>query len=211
MKLITETIDFSNFKVIEEQDDDGNKNLKIHGPFLVADTKNANGRIYSKKICENVVSKFTKIINENRAVGELNHPNSPTINLDRVSHKIESLYMDGKNGIGKAKILDTPMGKIARTLIKEGVLLGVSTRGLGRVDSDGNVGDNYKLITIDIVNDPSAPGAFVNGILENKEYIMDGSTIVEKAVDDMQNKLSKKGSKDILETLNEFLYYIKNK
>lgn len=211
MKLITETIDFSNFKVIEEQDSEGNKSLKIYGPFLVADTKNANGRIYSQKLCENVVSKFSTVIKENRAVGELNHPNSPTINLDRVSHKIESLKMENKHGIGKAKILDTPMGKIARTLIKEGVLLGVSTRGLGKVDEEGNVNDNYKLVTIDIVNDPSAPGAFVNGILENKEYIMDGSTIVEKAVEDMENTLTKKGSKDILETLNQFLYYIKNK
>lgn len=177
MKLITEEI--SKVKFITEEKD-GKKSLYIEGIFLQADIKNRNGRCYPMETLTREVSRYTdNYISKGRALGELGHPDGPTVNLDRVSHMITSLREDGNNFIGKAKILDTPMGKIASSLISEGVKLGVSSRGIGSlVERNGvrYVSDDFMLATAaDIVADPSAPDAFVNGIMEGVEWIYDVS------------------------------------
>jgi hypothetical protein len=177
MKLITEEI--SKVKFITEEKA-GKKSLYIEGIFLQADIKNRNGRCYPMETLSREVSRYTNsYISKGRALGELGHPDGPTVNLDRVSHMITSLTEDGNNFIGKAKILDTPMGKIASSLISEGVKLGVSSRGIGSlVERNGvrYVSDDFMLATAaDIVADPSAPDAFVNGIMEGVEWIYDAS------------------------------------
>lgn len=177
MKLITEEI--SKVKFITEEKG-GKKSLYIEGIFLQADIKNRNGRCYPMETLAREVSRYNdNYIQKGRALGELGHPDGPTVNLDRVSHMITSLKEDGNNFIGKAKILDTPMGKIASSLISEGVKLGVSSRGIGSlVERNGvrYVSDDFMLATAaDIVADPSAPDAFVNGIMEGVEWIYDAS------------------------------------
>lgn len=177
MKLITEEI--SKVKFITEEKN-GKKSLYIEGIFLQADIKNRNGRCYPMETLSREVSRYTNnYITKGRALGELGHPDGPTVNLDRVSHMITSLTENGNNFIGKAKILDTPMGKIASSLISEGVKLGVSSRGIGSlVEKNGvrYVSDDFMLATAaDIVADPSAPDAFVQGILEGVEWIYDAS------------------------------------
>lgn len=177
MKLITEEI--SKVKFITEEKN-GKKSLYIEGIFLQADIKNRNGRCYPMETLTREVSRYTdNYISKGRALGELGHPDGPTVNLDRVSHMITSLKEDGNNFIGKAKILDTPMGKIASSLISEGVKLGVSSRGIGSlVERNGvrYVSDDFMLATAaDIVADPSAPDAFVNGIMEGVEWVYDVS------------------------------------
>ena len=172
MKLIKELNEDLQF-IVEESSDSGKKSLFIEGVFLQADLKNRNGRMYPKEIMAKEVNRYVKEqVNTKRAYGELGHPEGPNINLDRVSHMIVSLREDGNNWIGRAKILDTPMGNIASSLIKEGAGLGVSSRGLGtlkEVNGINEVQDDFMLATAaDIVADPSAPGAFVNGIMENK-------------------------------------------
>lgn len=183
MKLITESIE--SIKVITE-DKNGKQTMYITGPFLQAEITNRNGRCYSYNILEREVKRYNdSFIANGRALGELGHPNGPTINLDRVSHMITSLYAEGNNFIGKAKILDTPMGNIAKSLIGEGVKLGVSTRGVGSlIEKNGikYVGDDFMLATAaDIVADPSAPDAFIQGIMEGKEWIWDGGILKEIA------------------------------
>lgn len=177
MKLITEEI--SKVKFITEEKG-GKKSLYIEGIFLQADIKNRNGRCYPMETLAREVSRYNEnYIQKGRALGELGHPDGPTVNLDRVSHMITSLKEDGNNFIGKAKILDTPMGKIASSLVSEGVKLGVSSRGIGSlVERNGvrYVSDDFMLATAaDIVADPSAPDAFVNGIMEGVEWIYDAS------------------------------------
>ena len=177
MKLITEEI--SKVKFITEEKN-GKKSLYIEGIFLQADIKNRNGRCYPMETLAREVTRYTdNYISKGRALGELGHPDGPTVNLDRVSHMITSLKEDGNNFVGKAKILDTPMGKIASSLISEGVKLGVSSRGIGSlVERNGvrYVSDDFMLATAaDIVADPSAPDAFVNGIMEGVEWIYDVS------------------------------------
>ena len=177
MKLITEEI--SKVKFITEEKN-GKKSLYIEGIFLQADIKNRNGRCYPMETLSREVTRYSdNYIQKGRALGELGHPDGPTVNLDRVSHMITSLTEDGNNFIGKAKILDTPMGKIASSLISEGVKLGVSSRGIGSlVERNGvrYVSDDFMLATAaDIVADPSAPDAFVNGIMEGVEWIYDAS------------------------------------
>ena len=213
MKLLRELIDFQELEiVVTEAEDKKAKDLKIKGPFLKAEIKNHNGRTYSRSLLEREVKQLNKKISENRAVGELDHPPTPNINLDRVSHKIESLVMEGNNGIGVAKLVDTPMGRIAKTLVKEKIIFGMSTRGLGSVGKGGLINDDYKLITVDIVADPSCPGTYVDGVLEHKEYIMKGDNIVEVAVEKLEKKLSARGSKELKTFLMEFLNDIrKNK
>jgi hypothetical protein len=183
MKLIREEIESVEF-IVEERN--GKKSLYIEGVFLQGDIKNRNGRMYPMETLRREVARY----NENhvmagRALGELGHPDGPTVNLDRVSHKITSLRESGSNFIGKAKILNTPMGKIAESLISEGVKLGVSSRGVGslRVSREGInvVGEDFMLATAaDIVADPSAPDAFVSGIMEGKEWVWDGGILREK-------------------------------
>lgn len=171
MKLITELTESVDY-LIEGTGDA--KKYYIEGIFAQANTPNRNGRIYPLSVMESAIDSFQDTIKSKRAMGELNHPQGPTINLDRVSHLIESLSFKGNDVYGKAKILDTPMGKIAKNLIDEGVQLGVSTRGLGSLKTNGRgiqeVQSDFRMNTVDIVADPSAPSAFVNGILEGTEY-----------------------------------------
>ena len=184
MKLITETIE--DVKLLTEEKD-GKKLLYIEGVFLQSELKNRNGRMYPFSVLEREVKRYNEeYVQSKRALGELGHPDGPTINLDRVSHRIVSLKAEGNNFIGKAQILDTPMGNIAKNLLGEGVQLGVSSRGMGSIDKreDCNVvRDDFMLTTAaDIVADPSAPDAFVNGIMEGKEWVWDNGILKEREV-----------------------------
>jgi len=185
MKLITETTE--DIQYIKE-DKDGKTNLFIEGVFLQSDLKNRNGRVYPREIMQREVDRYVKeSIDKKRAMGELGHPDGPTINLDRVSHMITSLREDGSNYIGKAKILDTPMGNIVKNLIDEGASLGVSSRGLGTLKEKNGINevqDDFVLSTAaDIVADPSAPDAFVRGIMEHKEWVMVEGAWMEQDID----------------------------
>ena len=183
MKLIREEIEA--VEVITESRG-GKKTLYIKGPFLQTETVNRNQRMYRLPIMQKEVKRYTEsYINKGRALGELGHPEGPTVNLDRVSHKIVSLEQKGNNFIGKAQILSTPMGKIAESLLKEGVTLGVSSRGIGSISQNREgfmeVGEDFMLATAaDIVADPSAPDAFVQGIMEGKEWVWEGGVLREK-------------------------------
>jgi hypothetical protein len=177
MKLITELTE--DIKYIKENVGNGEKTYFIEGVFMQSGVKNRNGRVYPQgtllKECNRYINEY---VNKGRALGELNHPTGPTVNLDRVSHIVKELHEDGHNVYGKAKVLDTPMGKIVKNLIEEGAQLGVSTRGMGSLKSKGGyqeVQEDFMLAAIDIVADPSAPNAFVNGIMEGKEWMfLDG-------------------------------------
>tara|TARA_R100001377_G_scaffold43758_1_gene24800 strand:+ start:1071 stop:1718 length:648 start_codon:yes stop_codon:yes gene_type:complete len=180
MKLITETIE--DIEVLTEANTSGGKNYKIRGVFMQADIKNRNGRLYPVDTLAKEVARYTReFINKKRAFGELGHPDGPTVNLERVSHMITSLKQEGKNFIGEAKVMDTPYGKIVKNLIDEGAQLGVSSRGMGSIQqSQGRnvVGKDFYLATAaDIVADPSAPDAFVEGIMENKEWVWDNGIL----------------------------------
>ena len=214
MYLITETID-NPLRVLSEEKE-GRKNLFIEGVFMQAEQQNKNGRIYPRDILINEVARYNQAyIKENRALGELGHPDGPTVNLDRVSHKIVSLTREGNNFRGKAKLLETPMGKIAKALINEGVKLGVSSRGVGtlQVTREGHklVNDDFMLATAaDIVADPSAPDAFVEGIMEGKEWIWDGNLLREKKATKMRTRINtlvdqRKLEESKLHLFNEFL------
>ena len=181
MKLITEEV--SNVKFITEGKG-SKKKLYIEGTFLQGEIKNRNGRVYPVSTLANEVGRYNEsFIKKGRALGELGHPDGPTVNLDRVSHKITSLKQEGNNFVGKAQILNTPMGKIASSLIEEGVTLGVSSRGIGSLREQNGVkyvGEDFQLATAaDIVADPSAPDAFVNGIMEGKEWVWEGGILRE--------------------------------
>ena len=195
MKLISETVEDVNYLI--EDDDTGKKNYRIRGPFLQAEIKNRNGRIYPMHILEKEVNRYNKeYIQKNRAFGELGHPDGPTVNLERVSHMITGLHPDGTNFIGEAKVMDTPYGKIVKNLIDEGAKLGVSSRGMGSlVPSRGAqvVKDDFYLATAaDIVADPSAPNAFVEGIMEGKEWIWDNGAVKEMDIDAYKRELDRK-------------------
>jgi hypothetical protein len=184
MRLIAEEITQVDFLCEENE---GKKNYFIEGIFLQAELKNRNGRMYPLKTLAREVAKYDEnYIQKGRALGELGHPDGPSINLDRVSHKIVNLKEDGNNFIGKAKLLDTPMGQIAKNLLDEGVRLGVSSRGMGSIRKEENcnvVMDDFMLATAaDIVADPSAPDAFVDGIMEGKEWVWDNGILKESAV-----------------------------
>jgi hypothetical protein len=205
MLLITEDIDEQSLDIICEAAEGKPKTYKIKGPFMVSEVKNKNGRIYSRELIEREVDVYTKQkINTKRALGQLSHPETPEIELENVSHIIESLKMEGNVAVGVATILNTPKGKIAYSLLESGVKLGVSSRGVGTLK--GNlVEDSYKLIAVDIVNEPSGEGCFVDGILEGKEWIIDGNQVVAKAVEKLEENLAKHGSRDILRDLQSFL------
>ena len=183
MKLISESIE--DIEYIMENDSEGKKNYKIRGVFLQAELKNRNNRIYPMEILEKEVSRYNReYVKKNRAFGELGHPDGPTVNLERVSHMITKLYPENKNFIGEAKIMDTPYGKIVKNLINEGAKLGVSSRGMGSLIPGSRganvVKDDFYLATAaDIVADPSAPGAFVEGIMEGKEWVWDNGAVRE--------------------------------
>ena len=174
MKLLVEQFETD---YLIENNDSGKKNYFINGLFMQAETKNRNGRIYPLPIMESQVNAYQKIVNERRSVGELQHPATPSINPDRVSHLITELKMDGKNVIGKAKILETPMGKIVKSLMDEDIRMGVSSRGLGSLKESSNgkiVQNDFMLSTVDIVHDPSGPDCFVDNLVENTEWFFDG-------------------------------------
>jgi len=193
MKLIREEIE--KVEVLTENVN-GKKNLFIKGVFLQAEQVNRNGRMYRMPVMEREVKRYTEqYVDKGRALGELGHPDGPTVNLDRVSHKIVDLQREGNNFIGKAQILSTPMGKIAESLLKEGVCLGVSSRGIGSLrptrEGFNEVGEDFMLATAaDIVADPSAPDAFVQGIMEGKEWIWDGGILREKLAEQTQRRIN---------------------
>jgi len=199
MKLITEVS--HQLKYLDENSESGDKSLYIEGISMQADKENKNGRLYPKSVIEKEVDRYQELIKEKRSLGELGHPPTPSVNLNNVSHLITELKMEGSDVYGKAKILSTPMGKIAESLIKEGITVGVSSRGLGSLkEKDGvnEVQDDFHLATIDIVSDPSAPNAFVQGIMENAEWVLENgvwkTTQIEKA-----QEFIKKASKNQLE------------
>ena len=182
MRLISEEVQNAEYIV---EDNNGKKDYKIRGIFLQSEIRNKNGRVYEKSILEKEVNRYNReFINKRRAFGELGHPDSPTVNLERVSHMITKLHPDGTNFIGEAKIMNTPYGKIVKGLIDEGAQLGVSSRGMGSLQTRGGVNyvgrDFYLATAADIVADPSAPDAFVEGIMESKEWVWDNGVLVEK-------------------------------
>jgi hypothetical protein len=194
MKLISEHVD--EIEYITEDTDDGKKNYRIKGVFMQAEIKNRNNRMYPMNVLENEVKRYNKeYVQQKRAFGELGHPDGPTVNLERVSHMITGLYPDGKNFIGEAKIMDTPYGKIVKNLIDEGAKLGVSSRGMGSLEPRRNmhvVKDDFYLATAaDIVADPSAPNAFVEGIMEGKEWIWENGMIKEMDIEAYKRELEK--------------------
>lgn len=203
MKLIRENIESVNY--ITESNESGKKSLFIEGRFLVAEEPNKNKRIYKMPILEREVQRYTdEYINTNRALGELGHPDTPSINLERVSHKIVSLTKEGNTFIGKAMILETPYGNIVKNFIDSGVSLGVSSRGMGSLVANNEgvnvVQDDFRLATAaDIVADPSAPGAFVNGIMEGKEWLFVEGRFVEIDIDNSRKQIRKASSKQIEE------------
>ena len=193
MKLITEEV--TNVKVITEEKN-GKKHLYIEGVFLQGEIKNRNGRMYPISTLSKEVNRYCEtFVNKGRALGELGHPEGPTVNLDRVSHKITSLVQEGNNFRGKAQILSTPMGKIASSLLDEGVMLGVSSRGVGSLQTTSEgckvVGEDFQLATAaDIVADPSAPDAFVNGIMEGKEWVWEGGILREQLAETTKKRIN---------------------
>jgi len=194
LKLMAEHIDHDTDYLIEQDKESGKKNYKIKGIFMQADIKNRNGRMYPMDILSNEVKRYNKdYVNENRAFGELGHPDGPTVNLERASHMITSLQPDGKNFIGEAKILSTPMGEIVKRLMDDGAKLGVSSRGMGSLDQKNGANvvrkDFYLATAADIVADPSAPNAFVEGILEGKEWIWNNGFIQESEVQQIKNNI----------------------
>ena len=213
MKLITEEV--SNVKFITEGKG-ANKKMYIEGVFLQGNIKNRNGRMYPIETLNREVGRYSEsFINKGRALGELGHPDGPTVNLDRVSHKITQLRREGNNYMGKAQLLDTPMGMIAKSLIGEGVTLGVSSRGVGSLQTSNEgykvVGEDFMLATAaDIVADPSAPDAFVSGIMEGKEWIWEGGSLREQLAERTQKRINtlvdqKRLDERKLELFNEFL------
>ena len=193
MKLIAEQI--QDVEYITEEKDGGGKEMKIRGIFMQADQKNRNGRVYPMGVLQKEVNRYNKeFVAEGRAFGELGHPEGPTVNLDRVSHMITKLEADGKNFIGEAKLLSTPMGEIAKALIKDGGKLGVSSRGMGSLESKGGanyVKDDFYLATAaDIVADPSAPQAFVEGIMEGKEWVWDNGILKEVEIAGIKDEIN---------------------
>ena len=197
VKLITEANDFSTSNYIIEQKEDGKKDYKIKGIFMQSNIKNRNGRVYPRDVLMKEVKNYdSKFIQKKRAFGELGHPDGPTVNLDRVSHMITSLKPEGDNFIGEAKIMSTPMGEIVKSLMDEGATLGVSSRGMGSLDQRGGVNyvkNDFKLATAgDIVADPSAPSAFVEGIMEGKEWVWDHGSLVEAQVYEMKERIEKR-------------------
>ena len=214
MKLITEV--FQDVQYLEEKKEAGGSNLYIEGIFMQSDKQNKNGRMYPRGIMEKEVARYQDLIREKRSLGELGHPPNPTINLNQVSHLITELRMDGSNVIGKAKILGTPMGKIAENFIREGVSLGVSSRGVGSLKERNGINevqDDFHLATVDIVADPSAPDAFVTGIMENAEWIYENNVWKMIEVEQAQKLISNAPKVSLeeakLHVFNAFLKSIK--
>jgi len=213
VKLFSEAVE--EVEYICEEKESGKKNYKIRGIFMQADIKNRNGRVYPMEILKNEVEKYNKnFIKEKRAFGELGHPDGPTVNLERVSHMITSLTPDGKDFIGEAKIMATPMGEIVKNLMDEGAKLGVSSRGMGSLDQKNGanyVRDDFYLATAaDIVADPSAPNAFVEGIMEGKEWVWNNGALVEAELVELRQKFDvKKRQRNAKVEALEFAKFLK--
>jgi len=217
MKLIAEYTE-NNLEFITEEKN-GKKHYAIEGVFMQCETKNRNGRIYPRPIMEKAVSKYdNEQVKTGRAVGELNHPDGPTVNLDKVSHKIESLTWDKNNVMGKATILSTPMGEIVKGLLDGGVKLGVSTRGMGSLEQGDNamlVKDDFMLNAVDIVQDPSAPSAFVNGVMEGVEWVWNNGIMESKHIEQIETEIKNATKANLYETevreFKNFLSLLKSK
>ena len=198
MKLITETTE--DVRLVTEAKSDGGKNYFIEGIFMQAEQKNRNGRVYPFSILEREVLRYTAdLVEKKRALGELNHPQGPTVNHDKVSHLITELYFKGNDCYGKAKVLETPMGKIVKSLIDEGAQLGVSSRGMGSLKDIGGINEvqqDFMLAAVDIVADPSAPSAFVNGIMEGAEWVWDNGILKEKQIEEMRQEIERSSRRD---------------
>ena len=213
VKLFSEAVE--DVEYICEEKESGKKNYKIRGIFMQADVKNRNGRVYPMEILQKEVAKYNKnFIQEKRAFGELGHPDGPTVNLERVSHMITSLTPDGKNFVGEAKIMSTPMGEIVKNLMNEGAKLGVSSRGMGSLDQKNGanyVRDDFYLATAaDIVADPSAPNAFVEGIMEGKEWVWNNGALIEAELVEIRQKFDiKKRQRDAKVEALEFAKFLK--
>jgi len=213
MKLISEAIETVEY--IREEKENGEKSYKIRGIFMQGDIKNRNGRVYPMEILTKEVKNYNnKFVSENRAYGELGHPEGPTVNLERVSHLVTELYPDGKNIVGEARILETPMGKIVKTLMDDGCKLGVSSRGMGSLDErDGAKyvrSDFYLAAAADIVADPSAPSAFVQGIMEGKEWVWDHGSLIEAHVAEVKRSFDvKKRQRQANESALAFAKFLK--
>ena len=214
MKLICELQEAVNYELLEEENKP--KQYFIEGIFMQSERKNKNGRIYPLDVLEKEVNRYVKeYVEPKRAFGELGHPDGPTVNLDRASHMIHSLQKEGKNFIGRAKILDTPNGKIVKNLIDEGAKLGVSSRGMGTLKPESKAQivqiDFYLATAADIVADPSAPNAFVEGIMEGREWIWDGGLLREQDVERARNNIRSAASKELEEVkLTEFKNLLSN-
>ena len=217
MKLIAEYTE-ENLEILTEEKN-GKKSYAIEGIFMQAEAKNRNGRIYPKGVMEAAVNKYNvEQVQKGRAVGELNHPEGPTVNLDKVSHKIENLDWQGNDVVGKATILETPMGQIVKGLLDGGVKLGVSTRGMGSLQRGQDamiVKDDFLLNAVDIVQDPSAPSAFVNGVMEGVEWVWNNGMIEAQTIEKMETEIKKAPRADLYETqvreFKNFLSLLKNK
>jgi hypothetical protein len=216
MKLISEFNDYAVAPVIVEENEKGEKEYFIEGVFMQSDIKNRNGRIYPEQVMKKEVDRYVKeFVEKDRAFGELGHPDGPTINLDKVSHMITKLEQDGKNFMGRAKILSTPNGQIVRNLINDGAKLGVSSRGLGSLETRGGaqvVKDDFQLATAaDIVADPSAPEAFVEGIMEGVEWYYDSGILKMKDAEQMRKEIRTAKSSKLQETkLNLWKKFVEN-
>ena len=213
MKLITETIE--DVENIVESNESGGKNYFIKGVMMESNTLNRNGRMYDKQILIKETLRYTvEYVDKKRALGELNHPSGPTVNLDRVSHLILNLNESGNQIQGKAKVLDTPMGKIVKNLIDEGARLGVSSRGMGSLEKRHGINyvkEDFTLSAIDIVADPSAPNAFVNGILEGKEWIWNNGFLQEKEIAKYDKELKRSSKKKLEENaIKLFSHFLRN-
>ena len=214
MKLITEKIEDARIVITEGKN--GKRNTFIEGVFLQAEICNRNGRMYPMRTMEREVQKYNEnFVKTGRALGELGHPDGPTINLDRASHLITSLQREGNNFVGKARLLETPMGKIAKQLLDEGVKLGVSSRGLGSIKEENGVkivGEDFMLATAaDIVADPSAPDAFVNGIMEGKEWVWANGNIAESKIDEIKRRIDNAAQSPLEERkISAFSEFLKN-
>ena len=213
VKLISEEIQDVDYLV--EETEGGKKDYKIKGIFMQADVKNRNGRVYPMEVLQKEVHRYNKeYIREKRAFGELGHPDGPTVNLERASHMITKLYPDGKNFIGEAKILKTPMGEIVKSLMDEGAKLGVSSRGMGSLDQKNGANyvrnDFYLATAADIVADPSAPNAFVEGIMEGKEWVWNNGTLVEAELERAKQRIEARvRKKQTNENALEFAKFLK--
>jgi len=218
MKLISEYVE-NDLECIVEAKENGEKTYVIEGVFAQADQKNRNGRIYPKQIMESAVNKYVQEqVSKKRSVGELNHPEGPTVNLDKVSHLITELKLVGNDVIGKAQILDTPMGKIVKGLLEGGVQLGVSTRGMGSLEQKNGVmyvKEDFILSTVDIVQDPSAPDAFVNGIMEGVDWVWNNGILEPQTIEEMETEIKqadKAHSHEVqIREFKNFLSLIKSK